>query len=44
MFLTKRGYSFKKDKYGVVSYVNNYERNSSLIPHLPNKYKAALLL
>lgn len=43
MFLKNHGHSFKKNNYGIVSYINNYERSRG-VKHLPNKYKAALLL
>lgn len=42
MYLKYPGHSFKK-KNGIVSFINNYERNSG-VRHLDNKYKAAFLL
>lgn len=43
MFLKNHGHSFKKNNYGIVEYMSNYDRNRG-VKHFSNKYKAALLL
>jgi hypothetical protein len=40
MYLTNSNKQFKK-KNGIVSYINNYERNNTSIKYMSNKYKAA---
>lgn len=43
IYLTDSNKDFKKVN-GIISYVNNYERNNTSIKYLKNKYKAAVYL